>query len=312
MSNIVETDYTIVQKRTLPVIISEIRIIEQNVAKTALEGAVQIGQRLQEARGQVGHGNFGTWCKENLNYSQATAERFMKLSAEYGGENELFSNSATLQNFSISKALSLLKVPEEDRETFIEEHDVDGMTVKEMETEIKHLNEEKESRTRTINELNQNLVNQSEKVVQCEYEIDRLKRQLQDAESNAADPKEIDELKAKLEKEKQKAKAAEEKLKKEKDARSEEIERLAKEEAGKVLIKAEAERKDLKEENESLKRKLDNTGNASAVRFKILVDQLQDIFEKAGQCILEQPDKELADKMNKALCKVVDNMKGML
>ena len=86
MSNIVETDYTIVQKRTLPVIISEIRIIEQNVAKTALEGAVQIGQRLQEARGQVGHGNFGTWCKENLNYSQATAERFMKLSAEYGGE----------------------------------------------------------------------------------------------------------------------------------------------------------------------------------------------------------------------------------
>ena len=50
MSNIVEAEYTIVQERTLPVIISEIHIIEQNVAKTALEGAVQIGTRLQEAK----------------------------------------------------------------------------------------------------------------------------------------------------------------------------------------------------------------------------------------------------------------------
>ena len=89
MSNIVEADYQIVQERTLPVIIGEIKIIEQNVAKTAMEGAVQIGQRLQEAKEQVGHGNFDTWCQENLNYSRRTAENFMRISREYGGENGL-------------------------------------------------------------------------------------------------------------------------------------------------------------------------------------------------------------------------------
>lgn len=50
MSNIVEAKYQIVQDRTLPVIISEIKIIEQTVAKTAMEGAIQIGERLQEAK----------------------------------------------------------------------------------------------------------------------------------------------------------------------------------------------------------------------------------------------------------------------
>ena len=43
MSNIVEADYRVVQGRTLPVIASEILFIESQVARTALEGAIQIG-----------------------------------------------------------------------------------------------------------------------------------------------------------------------------------------------------------------------------------------------------------------------------
>ena len=323
MSNIVEADYTIVQDRTLPVIISEIRIIEQNVAKTALEGAVQIGIRLQEAKQQVGHGNFGQWCQENLNYSQKTADRFMKLSQEYGSENNQIPNWTMLSNLSISKALSLLKVPEEDREGFIEEHDVEGMTVKDMEDEIKRLNEEKESRTRTINELNQSVINQSEKVLQREHEIEDLKRQLQDAEKNAVDSAEIDILKEKLEKEKRRAEEAHEKLKKEKAARQTEIDaaiekkqgELQKEaeiRAGKVIQKADAERKNLKEENEKLQRKLENAGNETTVRFKILVDQMQDSFNQAYKCIVEEMDGELSQKMVTVLQKVTDNMKEVL
>ncbi len=323
MSNIVEAEYTIMQERTLPVIISEIRIIEQNVAKTALEGAVQIGARLQEAKTQIGHGNFEQWCQENLNYSKRTAERFMKLSSEYGEETALDSKATILSHLSISKALSLLKVPEEDREAFIEKHDIEDMTVKDMEAEIKRLNEEKESRTRTINELNQSVINQSEKVLQREHEIEELKRQLQEAEVNAVDAAEIDILKEKLEKEKQKAKEAQEKLKKEKNSRKTEIdaaierkkEELQKEaqiNAGKVIQKAEAERKNLKEENEAMKRKLANAGNESIVKFKILVDQLQDIFDQAGQCILIEQDQNRADKMNAALRQVVEKFREEL
>ena len=59
MSNIVEADYRVVPERTLPVIASEILYIESQVAKTALDGAIQIGNKLKEAKGKVDHGQWG-------------------------------------------------------------------------------------------------------------------------------------------------------------------------------------------------------------------------------------------------------------
>lgn len=320
MNNIVEAEYTILQERTLPVIISEIHIIEQKVAKEALEGAVQIGVRLQEAKEKVGHGNFETWCRENLNYSKRTAENFMRVAREYGGENGLFSKTQALADFSITKALSLLKVPEEDREKFIEEHEIEDMTTRELEEEIKKLNEEKESRTRTINEMDRSLQREAEQLAEAQHEIETLKRQLQDAEKNAADAAEIEILKEKLGKEKTKAREAQEKLKKEKAARQteidaaiakkqEELQKEAETKAGKVLQKAEEERKGLQSENEALKRKLANAGNESIVKFKIMVDQLQDIFDQCGQCILVEQDHARSEKMNAALRQVVEKFR---
>ena len=320
MSNIVEAEYTIVQERTLPVIISEIHIIEQNVAKTALEGAVQIGTRLQEAKEKVGHGSFEDWCQENLNYSKRTAERFMKLATEFGGENSLLSNTTALSHFSITKALSLLKVPEEERETFLEEHKVEDMTTRELEEEIKRLKEEKEEAEEEAESLRTGREDAEAEVSKMSREVEELKRQLQEAEKNAVDTAEIDILKEKLEKEKTKAKEAQEKLKKEKAARQteidaaiekkqEELQKEAETKAGKVLQKAEEERKGLQSENEALKRKLANAGNESIVKFKILVDQLQDIFDQCGQCILVEQDHARSEKMNAALRKVVEKFR---
>lgn len=320
MSNIVEAEYTIVQERTLPVIISEIHIIEQNVAKTALEGAVQIGTRLQEAKEKVGHGSFDEWCQENLNYSKRTAERFMKLAAEFGGENSLLSNTTALSHFSITKALSLLKVPEEERETFLEEHKVEDMTTRELEEEIKRLKEEKEEAEEEAEALRTGREDAEAEVNKMSREVEELKRQLKDAEKNAVDAAEIDILKEKLEKEKTKAQEAREKLKKEKAARQteidaaiekkqEELQKEAETKAGKVLQKAEEERKGLQSENEALKRKLANAGNESIVKFKILVDQLQDIFDQCGQCILVEQDHARSEKMNAALRQVVEKFR---
>ena len=75
MSNIVEADYRVVPERTLPVIASEILYIESQVAKTALDGAIQIGIKLKEAKEKVDHGQWEDWCSENLNYSKSKAER---------------------------------------------------------------------------------------------------------------------------------------------------------------------------------------------------------------------------------------------
>ena len=87
---------------------------------------------------------------------------------------------------------------------------------------------------------------------------------------------------------------------------------MAKKEADAALSEAEKARDTLADENAALKRRLDNSGNESIVKFKILVDQLQDIFDQAGQCILVEPDKERSDKMNAALKQVVGKFKEEL
>lgn len=289
MEQIINADYQVVQERTLPVIASEIKIIEQQTAKTVLENGVQIGIRLQEAKEQVGHGNFEEWCKENLNYTSRTARKFMQLATEYGDENGLISNRNISSDLSISKALTLLKVPEDDREEFVEEHDVDIMTVKELEDAVREAKEEAE----------------------------QANAQLKAREDSEAD------LMSQLEKEKKSAESAKEKLKKEKEKREEEIasavakereeiREQAKKEAGAALSEAEKARDDLADENAALKRRLDNSGNESIVKFKILVDQLQDIFDQAGQCILVEPDQERSDKMNAALKQVIEKFKEEL
>ena len=189
MEQIVNAEYQVVQERTLPVIASEIKIIEQQTAKTVLENGIQIGIRLQEAKEQVGHGNFEEWCKENLNYTSRTARKFMQLATEYGDENGLISNRNISSDLSISKALTLLKVPEDDREEFVEEHDVDTMTVKELEDAVREAKEEAE----------------------------QANAQLKAREDSEAD------LMSQLEKEKKSAESAKEKLKKEKEALKDDV-----------------------------------------------------------------------------------------
>ena len=308
MNNIVEAQYEIVQERTLPVIISEIKIIEQHVTKTAIEGAIQIGERLQEAKELAGHGNFGQWCQENLNYSQDTAQKFMKLAREYGGQNNVLANTAMSRNFSISNALSLLKVPEEDREQFVEEHQVEDMTNKELEEEIRQLNEEKASRERKIEVLNNSMRNEAEKLLQAQHEIEDLKRQLDDASVEAVDPKEVEKLKAKLEKTEAALEKEKEKLKKEKDDRQAAIDKELKAAGDAMQEQAKKSIESLQKEVDRLKRREQKAGNETLLKFKILVDQLQDVFRQAGECILAEEDQEKADKMNAALRAVLQSM----
>ena len=308
MNNIVEAQYEIVQERTLPVIISEIKIIEQHVTKTAIEGAIQIGERLQEAKDMAGHGNFGQWCQENLNYSQDTAQKFMKLAREYGGQNNVLANTAMSRNFSISNALSLLKVPEEDREQFVEEHQVEDMTNKELEEEIRQLNEEKASRERTIEVLNNSMRNEAEKLLQAQHEIEDLKRKLDDASVEAVDPKEVEKLKTKLEKTEAALEKEKEKLKKEKDDRQTAIDKELKAAGDAMQEQAKKSIESLQKEVDRLKRREQKAGNETLLKFKILVDQLQDVFRQAGECILAEEDQEKADKMNAALRQVLQSM----
>lgn len=297
MSNIVEADFKVIQERTLPVIATEILQIEENIGRVALDGAIRIGKRLQEAKEKVEHGKWEAWCSENLNYSKSKTEKLMKIAAEYGDDNSPYAKTYTCTDLSISKALRLLQVPEEEIETFAENHDVEDMTIKELEKEIKEL--------KTKNEA-------------AETENESLFEQLTELKKRDVDPKRISELEDKLQKQEEKNQKLNEKLKKEKAAKDQEIQEAVSKEREKLKAEAESAAADrvnevekknneLLEKVEQLERKAENASNENIMLFKLKVDQLQEVY---GECEAAADSSPEPDKLKAALDSVMKALIG--
>lgn len=330
MSEIVNASYKIVQERSLPVIASEIIQIERDVYAVAIDGAIQIGQKLHEAKEKVEYGQWENWCKENLNYSTRKAQEFMQIADSYGDENSAFSKARMSAEVSISKALKLLAVPEEEVEVFTETHDIEGMTVRELETEIKKLKDEKEelkSEKEAAYETAAKAEAEITKLANAKFEAqdqakeyadtcEQLRSQLEaekNKESDTADSKTISELQNKLEEKEKELKKSEEQFKaleesfdEAEKATKEKIE-AAKQKAMEKAIKDSGVPK-LKAQIEELERKLANSADDNKVRFKVLVDDVQDTW---NSCVFLARSDE-SGNMIKALNVVVESMKEQL
>ena len=311
MSNIVEADYRVVPERTLPVIASEILYIESQVAKTALDGAIQIGIKLKEAKEKVDHGQWEDWCSENLNYSKSKAEKMMKIATEYGDENSPYAKTYMCTDLSISKALRLLQVPESEVESFAEKNDIQDMTVKELEDKIKALKQEKEDQSV---EMEKEILELQERMEKKNDEAERLAGELAALKSQTADPDEITKLEEKLQKTKIRENELKEKLKAEKEARDQEIQKALEKEGDKLKAEAAKQIEITRRDNESmaqrikeLEAKIDNVSNESLMLFKLKVDQLQKIYQECQEAATETPDP---DKTKAALLQIMDALIG--
>lgn len=131
--------------RDIREITAEIRTIQDSVRRTALSGAIEIGRRLTEAKELLQHGEWGDWLKREFKFSQSTASRLMQLFREYGADQgSLFgaeTKYATLQNISVSNALRLIAIPDEEREEFAAEHDIEHKSAREVEELIRQRQE---------------------------------------------------------------------------------------------------------------------------------------------------------------------------
>lgn len=131
--------------RDIREITAEIRTIQDSVRRTALSGAIEIGRRLTEAKELLQHGEWGDWLKREFEFSQSTASRLMQLFREYGADQgSLFgaeTKYATLQNISVSNALRLIAIPDEEREEFAAEHDIEHKSAREVEELIRQKKE---------------------------------------------------------------------------------------------------------------------------------------------------------------------------
>lgn len=138
--------------RTIEAITAEIVALKAEAGKSI----IGIGLRLIEAKAALAHGDWLAWLSDRVDFSEATAQRFMRLAREW-------SNPATLTDLGASKALKLLALPEPAREAFISApHVVDGekktvqeMSVRELEKAIRERDAAREELERTQAELEQ-------------------------------------------------------------------------------------------------------------------------------------------------------------
>ena len=100
----------------------EINFIKKQTLENVLKASVDIGERLTAAKELVPHGQWSDWLKEKVDYSQSTANNFMRIFREYGDEQISLSGkskSQTFANLNYSQAVALFALPEPQREEFV-------------------------------------------------------------------------------------------------------------------------------------------------------------------------------------------------
>lgn len=119
-----------VEGRTIETITDEIL----DAKRTGGEAILTIGRCLIEAKDMLPHGEWLPWLNEQVELSERTAQKFMKLAREW-------SNPNTLADLGASKALMLLALPEGEREQFVEDHNVIDMSARQLEQAIRERDE---------------------------------------------------------------------------------------------------------------------------------------------------------------------------
>ena len=102
------------------------------------EAILTIGRCLIEAKDMLSHGEWLPWLSDQVEFSERTAQKFMRLAREW-------SNPSTLADLGASKALMLLALPEGEREQFVEDHNVIDMSARQLEQAIRDRDEARQA-----------------------------------------------------------------------------------------------------------------------------------------------------------------------
>ena len=254
--------------RTLEQVTQEIRYLDTQAKRLVLGHAIEIGRRLEEAKAMVPYGEWGNYISRELEYSQSTANNFMRIYNEYGAaQQSLFGPVAESQTFgklSYSKALQLLAVPREEREAFAEAVDAEHLSTRELEQAIRERDE-----ARKVKEA--------------------IKASLEATEKKAAEDLQKAKERAKTEREKleRKLKEAEDKLA-----------------AAGAEDRAEADR--LRTETEALKKQLAMSGTETVI-FKLRFSAWQEAYRLMTEAFAAIQDEETKAKLRTAIKAQVKN-----
>lgn len=323
-------------QRTPDIIGAEIRGLTQQAKTMTLWFGIEIGRRLTEAKEMLEHGQWLAYLKEQTEFSQPSASRLMRLYDEYGAkQTSLFGaelNYSTLNNLSISNALRLLAVPEDEREEFALEHDVEHMSARELDELIKQRDEAEQRAAKAEEQVQQaadGAARADEQYQKAKQELHLLREKLGNAEAQkAAAEKELSELRERpvevaVEVDEKAVEEAVTAARAKNDAEWAEKMAKVKNELSKAGLKAEKLKAKIKKaeekaaasaaELEKLK-KSQTLADPNTAVFKQIFEQVQEDFNKLHGSLLKvrASDPDTAEKLTAAVRALVAKMQGAL
>ncbi|OUN05522.1 hypothetical protein B5G43_12615 [Flavonifractor sp. An92] len=257
--------------------------------RTGGEAILTIGRCLIEAKDLLPHGEWLPWLTERVEFSPRTAQNFMRLAREW-------TNTQTLADLGASKALSLLALPPEEREQFMEENNVIDMSARQLEAAIKERDEAKQSAQKLQETLHDVLEDRSDayqRLEQLTEELDELKaRPVEVAVETVVDQEAIDKAKEETRAEMQA------KLDKAREAAAKARDRQKQAEASVEILKRSLE------EREKAEKKAELSADKDLAQFEVLFQQAQENANKMRGILLKfraREDPAAAQGAEKAL-----------
>jgi chromosome segregation ATPase len=350
MNELINQTNTALATRTPAVIAAEINNIKEQTRKIALYNSVEIGRRLVEAKSLIPHGEWGEWLEVSVQYSQRTAENLMQIFEQYGADQiTLLSDNVKSQafaNLSYTQAVALLALPEEERENFVQGHDVESMSSRELKAAINDLKKAQEENTFLKEMWEKDREDNLKRIVELEAQLQD--GGLSDEEKQAYEKKLAEEKAYAEEKEKELAEKDKlirdlksknstelEKSKKELDTLKGKIKELEKkpldvhtsateEDISKAKAEAaekyEKEMAVLKVEKEQAEKRIKELEikatqqNEAAMRYKVYFEEIVKNFQELLKSLseLKESDPEAHDRYKKAVQVLLDKMKDRL
>lgn len=267
---------------------------------------IEIGTRLNEAKEQLGHGDWIPWLRDKAGFSERTAQNLMKIAREYR-------NPQLVSDLGMKKSVLLLALESGEREEFISavhmtgsgEKTVMDMSAEELKKQIAELKKTKEEADRELEQMKLDLQAAQEESQDAQRELDEERRDAEakakaDAEKAEADAERYNQRIAGLEKQLQLAR--EEASQPDEDMMAEIRKKAATEEAEKLQRKINKVKEDMrkaesdkKQAEEILKQAIEEKEAAVSARSG-LEERLAKAEEQAARA-----EKKLAESSDPLL-----------
>ena len=298
-----------------------------------LMDAIEIGRLLFEAKSMVEPGCWMQYVEDELPFSHSWANNYMRLYKEYGGEQlSIFGNSQATVKLSPTQALELLALPAQEREEFMETHDVENMSTREVRTAVqteleeikarnsqleKELAQEKNT-AQTAEERAKDLSGQLKRLqsekTHAEYEEKRAKNHIKELEKKLSEAEFREkEAKADLERARENPEISESMMEQMRAEVAADAAAKATEEAQKKLAEAEGAAKDAAAARQAAEDRLGElekqlqVADPAMVRLGVHLEAAQEAFSKLLEG-LQEIKTEAPDKTEKLKGNIISKL----